>query len=129
MRAERSGLVDCGWESMSTDSVRPWCPFGIGLTGNWQDSVYTARIEYPELRKISSDDLKRWNLSESDIPEWPVMETWIAESLGSASFCAGFLPIIKRDGAIYAIISYKWTVSSSESLKRAPSRSIDPKDR
>ena len=129
MRAERSGLVDSGWESMSTDSVRPWCPFGIGLTGNWQDSVYTARIEYPELRKISSDDLKRWNLSEADIPEWPVMETWIAESLGSASFCAGFLPIIKRDGAIYAIVSYKWTVSSSESLRRAPSRSIDPKDR
>ena len=129
MRAERSGLVDSGWESMSTDSVRPWCPFGIGLTGNWQDSVYTARIEYPELRIISSDDLKRWNLSEADIPEWPVMETWIAESLGSASFCAGFLPIIKRDGAIYAIVSYKWTVSSSESLRRAPSRSIDPKDR
>ena len=122
MHAQVNCFVDTGWQSMSTDSVCPWSGFGIRLSGNWQDSAYTAEIEYPELLKIGSDDLKRWNLSADDVPSWPVIKISIAETHGSADLNAGFLPIIKRDGAIYAILSYKPSVISTPRASRAPFR-------
>ena len=112
MRAQRSCFVDTDWQTMSNDSVRPWSGFGMQLEGNWQDSVYTATIKYPELFRISADDLDRWNLCPDDISEWPVVETTIGVSRGSATLDAGFLPIIKRDGGYYAILSYKSEISS-----------------
>lgn len=120
MCAERSGLVDSGWQSMCADSVRPWCGFGINLTGSWQDSSYTALIEYPDLKKITADDLKRWKLTDADIPEWPRIETSVGISFGNATFDAGFLPIIKRNGGYYAILSYKYIVRSKPASSRAP---------
>ena len=118
MHAQKSRFVDVDWTSMRQDSVRPWSGFGIDLEGCWQDSDYQAAIEYPELSRIGIEDLKRWNLRPDDIPSWPVMETSVGVSHGSATFDAGFLPIIKRDGGYYAILSYKSVVSS----KPAPSK-------
>ena len=104
MHAQKSCFVDVDWTSMRQDSVRPWSGFGIRLEGNWQDSVYQATIEYPQLSRIETKDLERWNLRPDDIPQWPLMETSVGVSLGTASFDAGFLPIIKRDGGYYAIL-------------------------
>ena len=118
MHAQKSRFVDVDWTSMRQDSVRPWSGFGIALEGSWQDSVYQASIEYPELVRIDTDDLKRWNVKSEEIPSWPVMETSVGVSHGNATFDAGLLPIIKRDGGYYAILSYKWVISS----KPAPSR-------
>ena len=120
LHAQRSGFVDVDWTAMKTDSVRPWSGFGTDLKGNWQDSLYTAGIEYPELSKISASDLKRWNLKADDIPQWPDVEASVGVSHGSATLDAGFLPIIKRDGAYYAILSYKATVQAKPATRRAP---------
>ena len=129
MNAQETRFVDTGWQSMSTDSVRPWSGFGIRLAGNWRDSVYTAQIEYPELLKIEPDALKRWNLNADDIPSWPVIETSIGETHGNATFDAGFLPIIKRDGGIYAVLSYKPVIRSFPKANRAPARIAPAQDR
>ena len=107
LHAESSRILDTGWQSMCTDSVRPWCGFGRQLNGNWQDSVYMADIAYPELLRIKASDLKRWNLQPEDIPQWPVVETTIGVSRDEATLDAGFMPIIERDGSFYAILSYK----------------------
>ena len=95
LQAQRSRLVDTGWQSLSADSVRPWCGFGVGLDEGWQDSVYTASIQYPQLHRIGIDDLNRWGLSADEVPEWPVIETNIGVSRGNATFDAGFMPVIK----------------------------------
>lgn len=129
MHAQRSRFVDTDWLSMSTDSVRPWSGFGIRLEGDWQDSLYWASIEYPELLRIKADDLKRWNLSPDDIAEWPDVNTTIGISHGNATFDAEFLPIMKRDGGYYAILSYKYVISSGQKTFRAPSTDADPQDR
>ena len=119
MQAQRTRLVDSGWESMRADSVRPWTGFGVRLDGCWQDSVYTAEIEYPELIRIDADDLVRWNLRPDDIPEWPRIESSVGMSRGNATFDAGFLPIISRDGGYWAIQSYKYLIKSRPSSARA----------
>lgn len=114
---------------MCADSVVPWCGFGIQLEGDWRDSVYTASIEYPELQQISAGDLKQWNLSPDDIPSWPVVETTIGESHGSATLDAGFMPIIKRDGNYYAILSYKSMISAQPASMGASVKVIVPMER
>ena len=129
MHAQKSCFVDVDWTSMRQDSVRPWSGFGIRLEGNWQDSVYQATIEYPQLSRIETKDLERWNLRPDDIPQWPLMETSVGVSLGTASFDAGFLPIIKRDGGYYAILSYKSVVTSRPAAARAPVEIIIPTER
>ena len=128
MHAQRNGFVDSDWQSMKSDSVRPWSGFGVPLAGNWQDSTYSASIEYPELVKIGPDDLNRWNLTPNDIPEWPQVQSFIGQSRGNATLDAGFMPLLKRDGSIYAIESYKAVINSSISESyRAPIGS--PKER
>ena len=129
LHAQRSGFVDIDWTSMRSDSVRPWSGFGVQLKDNWQDSVYQASIEYPELSRIGIEDLKRWNIRPDDIPEWPDMETSVGVSHGSASFDAGFLPIIKRDGGFWAILSYKSVVSSKPVSAGVPVEIIVPDER
>ncbi len=124
MHAQRNGFADSGWQSTRSDSVRPWCSFGVQLQGQWQDSVYTARIEYPELIRIEADDIRRWNLTEGDVPEWPDVQTFIGVTHGTATLDAGFMPVIKRDGRYYAIQSYKAIISASPRTgQRAPVRS------
>lgn len=121
--------MDTDWQSMSTDSVRPWSGFGVTLDGNWQDSSYWASIEYPELISIDESDLRRWNIKPEDIPEWPVVETSIGVSHGHATLDAGILPVIRRDGGYYAILSYKYIISSKPSIAKAPLLKIAPQNR
>ena len=87
---------------MMTDSVRPWSTFGADLNGNWQDSAYSAAIEFPELSKLNEGLLEKWGLTVDDIPEWPVVSVSIGESRGNATINAGFMPLLQRDGQIYA---------------------------
>ena len=129
LHAQRTGFVDTDWASVSSDSVRPWSGFGISLEGDWQDSVYSASIEYPELLMINPEDLGRWNIRPDEISDWPDVETSLGVSGGKATLDAGFLPIIKRDGSYYAIVSYKSVIRSKAAAVKAPLRSADPKDR
>ena len=116
MLAQRVGFVDSDWESMTADSIRPWSGFCLQLEGNWQDSVYAAEIEYPELVKITEETLGRWGIEPDDVPEWPEIESSIGVSRGSATFNAGFLPVIKRDGSYYVISSFKSVIISAPRL-------------
>ena len=126
MHAQRCGFADSGWQSTRNDSVRPWCGFGVPLKDGWQDSLYTARIEYPELVRIGADDINRWNLTDDDIPEWPDVQTFIGVTHGSATLDAGFMPVIKRDGSYYAVQSYKAIISASPRIvSRAPARTAN----
>ena len=129
MQAQRSRFVDSGWNSMKTDSIRPWCGFGIQLDQDWQDSAYEASIAYPELVRIDADDLKRWNIREDEVPEWPVIETTVGVSRGVATLDAGFLPIIRRDGAFWAIESYKYTIVAKAAARTPIRRAPSAKDR
>ena len=113
MHAQRVGFVDSGWQSAGTDSVRPLSSFGIQLSGNWQDSVYYAGIEYPELVKITPETLGGWGIDPVDVPEWPRIETSFSVGRDGAAFNAWFMPVMKRDGEFYVINSYKSVIESA----------------
>lgn len=108
--------------------MRPWCGFGVQLTDGWQDSVYRATIEYPELVEIDPHDLNRWGLTPDDIPDWPDVQTFTSVTHGRATLDAGFIPLIQRNGHFYAIESYKAVLSASPALQmKTPA--VNPQDR
>lgn len=115
--AQRVGFVDSDWESMIADSIRPWSGFGLQLEGDWQDSVYVAEIEYPELVEITEETLGRWGVEPDAVPDWPEIETSIGVSRGSATFNAGFMPVIRKDGSYYVISSFKSVITSGRRLR------------
>ena len=112
MHAQRVGFVDSGWQSAGTDSVCPSSSFGIRLSGNWQDSVYSARIEYPELVRITKETLYRWGVDPDNVTKWPEIKTSFSVGRDGAAFNAWLMPVIERDGEYFAINSYKSVIES-----------------
>ena len=123
IQAQRSGFMNSGWQDVKVDSLRPRCSFSIPLDGCWSDSAYSVDIEYPELTEIDENDLKRWKMEVSQIPSWPGIDTFIGVSHGNATLDISFIPLLRRDGKLYAIESFKYVIGADRVALRAPSRS------
>ena len=115
--------MNSGWQDVKVDSLRPRCSFSIPLDGCWSDSAYSVDIEYPELTEIDENDLKRWKMDVSQIPSWPGIDTFIGVSHGNATLDISFIPLLRRDGKLYAIESFKYVIGADRVALRAPSRS------
>ncbi len=124
--AQRGRIVDSQWQSVQADSMRPWYSYQFQLEDGWSDSSYTAQIEYPELIPLDDKDLKRWNLTPDDIPSWPEVNSFMGVSKGSATLDMGFMPLMKRNGRVYAIGSYKPVL---EAVHQASPGRTDPAER
>lgn len=111
--AQRIGFMNSGWQVMSTDSLPPISTFSIPLGANWQDSVYSVNIEYPELVSINDSDLVRWKLDATQVPSWPEINTFIGVSHKKATLDVSFIPLIMRDGQLYVMDSYKYVISAN----------------
>lgn len=126
MHAQRISYVDSGWQSVGTDSVCPLSSFGTRLTGNWQDSVYSARIEYPELVRISKETLCGWGIDPDNVTEWPEIKTSFSVGRDGADFNAWLTPVLERNGEYFAINSYKSIIEAAPGKTDAlPSVSAD----
>lgn len=120
------------WQDMKSDTLLPYFGYKIPLDNGYADSAYSVTIEYPELRKLSDEDIERWRLQETEILEWPSVDTYISVSVKRASLDIGFVPIIIRDGDYFAFESFKLQVESEPLpvAKRADGRlEILPADR
>ena len=49
------------YEQVKIDSVLPNFSYNIPLSGNYQDSIYTVTLLYPEFIDMSKNDITRYN--------------------------------------------------------------------
>lgn len=105
--AQDDCFLSTGWQELLSDSLLPYTGFQIELEGEWQDSLYSGDIEYPELVEIPQKKVSQWNLDQKNIPEWPQADIFIGSSHGSGTLEFGLIPIIRRDGRYMGIVSYK----------------------
>lgn len=120
------------WQDMKSDTLLPYFGYKIPLGNGYADSTYSVTIEYPELIKLSDEDIERWRLHEREILEWPLVDTYISVAVKRASLEISFLPIIQRNGCYYAIESFKLRVDSelNTDVARATGRTnVLPSDR
>ena len=102
MQAQR--FFNLTYDQVRVNSILPHFGHAIPLTGNYQDSTYTASIVYPEFAEMTRADIANYNANwGKQLPEMPQLEQRIVLDRKRAILNVGFsrqpLPNV---GGIYA---------------------------
>lgn len=98
---------------VEVDSVLPEFTYAIPLYDNYDDSLYTVSILYPELIDMTRTDIANYErLSNEPLPEMPVVKQQIAVSRKKAMLETYFCPLVKRDGKYQILVSFMLKVEA-----------------
>ena len=110
--AAQAQFTDVCWSENRTDSLLPVCTSVVGLPDDYEAYSYTARVEYPEYRRMTAEEVARYSLAEkyAALPAQPVVECHVGVQAKVAQLDVAFVPVVMRDGVYYRIDSYKLVV-------------------
>lgn len=98
---------------VEVDSVLPEFTYAIPLYDNYDDSLYTVSILYPEFIDMTRTDIANYErLSNEPLPEMPVVKQQIAVSRKKAMLETYFCPLVKRDGKYQILVSFMLKVEA-----------------
>ena len=95
------------------DSVVPQFSFVHELGPDYKDSVYTVSIEFPEFQPMKRKQARRYKkLTGEELPEWPVIDSFVGTSRKRGSLYTSIVPFVRRDGKNLVMTSFKITTHS-----------------
>lgn len=98
---------------VEVDSVLPEFTYAIPLYNNYDDSLYTVSILYPEFIDMTRNDIANYErLSNEPLPEMPVVKQQIAVSRKKAMLETYFCPLVKCDGKYQILVSFMLKVEA-----------------
>ena len=101
-------------DEVRIDSVLPFFSCRVLLDGAWEDSVYTAAIEYPEFMEMSAADVARYErISGEPLPELPEVEANVVVERRRGRLEVSFVPLVMRGGKYMKLVSFMLDVKSS----------------
>lgn len=118
-------------DELRIDSVLPTVAYSISLPHDYQDSIYTLAIKYPEYIDMPTADIKKFKkISNNTIPSaTPDIKSFIGIDKKKAKFTASFSPIVYRNGKYQYLVSYlpelKATAKTKANAKRLAQNSAD----
>ena len=81
-------------DQVKIDSVLPHFTYTIPLSENYNDSIYTVEILYPEFIDMSSTDIQRYNaLSGSILPNLPAIQQQVVFDRKKPALQISFTPL------------------------------------
>lgn len=102
-------------EDVQIDSVIPHVGYSIHLPSNYQDSIYSVSLVYPEYIDMPPSDIEKYKrLSDSDAPSYPTPQTNIVFDKKKPILKTTVMPVALVDG------KYKWLVSFMLRIKSTP---------
>ncbi len=102
-------------EDVQIDSVIPHLGYSIQLPANYQDSVYSVSLVYPEYIDMAPSDIEKFHrLSDTEAPSFPTPQTEIVFNKKSPILKTTVMPIALIDG------KYKWLVSFMLRVESSP---------
>ncbi len=102
-------------EDVQIDSVIPHVGYSIQLPANYQDSVYSVSLVYPEYIDMAPSDIEKFHrLSDTEAPSFPTPQTEIVFNKKSPILKTTVMPIALIDG------KYKWLVSFMLRVESSP---------
>ena len=111
-------------QDIRVDSVLPRFSCAIPLTGQFQDSIYTVSILYPEFDEMTSTDIARYQtISGLPLPPMPVLTQQWAMSRGEGELIVSFCPLVYRDGKYQALVSFMLQVQAA-ARKKLPATTL-----
>lgn len=85
-------------QQVKIDSLLPRFSHAIPLPDNYQDSIYTVSIVYPEYIDMSANDLKLYKkITNTPLPATPEIEQQIVLNRKKAALEVSFVPLVERD--------------------------------
>lgn len=105
-------FVDVDWSSGRSDSLLPVCSSVVDLPSDYSRYSYSAHVEYPELQRMTDEDVRRYSLplKYGLLPELPSVECYIGIQAKQPQLDMAFIPVVMRGGEYYRINSYKLVV-------------------
>ena len=101
-------------DEVSIGSALPVFSHDVPLHGAFADSTYSVSIEYPEFIDMSAADTVRYHaISGESLPELPVVEHFVGVSRRQGRLCVSFVPLVRRDGRLQKLVSFKLAVKSA----------------
>ena len=90
------------------DSVVPHVSFVQELGQDYNDSVYTVSIEFPEFQPMKRKQVRRYRkITGEPLPEWPVIDSFVGTSRKRGSLYTSIVPFVRRDGKNMVMTSFK----------------------
>lgn len=111
-------------QEVKIDSVLPQFSYSQALGDDYQDSIYSVRILYPEFIDMSPSDIAKYNsISGSILPEMPAIDQKIVTSRKKGALEVCFCPFVFRNGRYRILVSFMLDIKSKP-LSRSRRRAI-----
>lgn len=133
-QATRQKFFNLTADEVKLDSVLPFFSYSQPLDGNWNDSVYTVSIEYPEFIEMGAADVARYGrITSEPLPAMPEVEVNVVVERRRGHLEVSFVPLVMRGGKYMKLVSFMLDVKSrSKSPSKVMTRAADevsPADR
>lgn len=128
MRASAQDFFDLSAEDVMVGTRLPFFEYAYQLGTDYEDSIYTVEIEYPEFIEMGEAETERYlklancyAQDDENYPEvavvpgaLPSISTHISVGRKKGMLMVSFVPIVYRDGGYKKLVSFKLKVKSSE---------------
>ncbi len=106
-------------DEVKIDSVLPAFGYSFPLEGNYQDSLYTVTIVYPEYIDMPVSDIDRYKaISGKPLPAMPEVVQRLTFERKKASLDVSFCPLVYRNKKYQILVSFMLSVEAKP-LKRS----------
>ncbi len=119
VQASQKKFFNLTTHQIKVDSVMPEFAYTMPLRSNYQDSVYSVSIVYPEFIDASPADIANYNhISGAALPEMPAIRSRVTSTRKKASLDISFCPLVFRNNRYQILVSFMLDIQSS-ALTRA----------
>ena len=121
----KAQFTDVDWARFESDTLLPVYTTVVELEDDYYAYDYTARIEYPEFKKMSATEVARFRLNElrDSLPAWPLIKSSVGVSAKRGLLDVSFCPIVYADGSFQRIESFKLVTKRTPLQRRVATRS------
>lgn len=106
-------------EEVKVDSVLPQFVYSQPLGENYQDSLYTVTLKYPEYMDMTAIDIANYNrISGAILPEQVAVHQEISICRKKASLVVSFCPLVLREHRYQMLVSFMLEIKARP-LKRS----------
>ncbi len=122
MQAQR--FFNLTYDQVRVDSILPHFGYAIPLPANYQDTIYTVSIVYPEFAEMTRADIANYNARwGKSLPEMPPLEQRIVMDRKHAILNVGFCPLVFRNNRYQMLVEFMLKVEAKP-LKRTQRKAL-----
>lgn len=110
------GFLEVDWDECRIDSVLPVFTHNIPLDEDYVGYEHTVRMEYPEYEPVSAAEELLLKKSLVNLPEVPVVNSYIGVSAKKGTLHVSLIPLVCRDGKFFKLTSLKLVVEKVPEL-------------